>query len=115
MNAMFIIVLFVKKLLMIIILLLLKNWEKWVRITNCKNIFSKRFRKNWSKEIPVMDSVLKTNLWKYKIKELNGGENRKVSWKKIAVEQIINELLFRSRFHIRDKVKVVLDLKNFAW
>ena len=73
-----------------------------------------RFTKNWSKEIPVIDSVLKTNLLKYKIKELNGGENREVSWKRIAVEQIINKLLFRNRFHIRDKVKVVLDLTNFA-
>ena len=34
--------------------------------------------------------------------------------KKVAVEQIINKLLFRNRFHIRDKVKVVLDLTNFA-
>ena len=27
---------------------------------------------NWSREIFVIDSVLKTNLWTYKIKDLNG-------------------------------------------
>ena len=43
-----------------------------VRITKYKNIFSKGCSKNWSKEIFIMDSVLKTNPWTYKIKDLNG-------------------------------------------
>ena len=42
-----------------------------IRITNCNNIFSREYTKNWSKEI---DSVLKTDLWTCKIKYLNGGE-----------------------------------------
>ena len=36
-----------------------------------KNIFSKGYTKNWSREIFIIDSVLKTNPWTYKIKDLN--------------------------------------------
>ena len=32
-----------------------------VRITKYKNIFSKCYNKNWSREVFVIDSVLKTN------------------------------------------------------
>ena len=32
-----------------------------VRITNHKNVFSKGYTENWSREIFVIDSVLKTN------------------------------------------------------
>ena len=41
-----------------------------VSITKYKNIFSKG--KNWSREIFVIDSVLKTNPWTYKVKDLKG-------------------------------------------
>ena len=34
-----------------------------VRITKYKNIFSKSYTENWSKEILVINSVLKTNPW----------------------------------------------------
>ena len=44
----------------------------WVKITKYKNIFSKCYTKNWLKEIFVIDSVLKTYHWTYKIKDLNG-------------------------------------------
>ena len=43
-----------------------------VRITNYKNIFSKAYNKNWSGETFISDSVLKTNPWTHKIKDLNG-------------------------------------------
>ena len=42
-----------------------------VRITNHKNIFRKVYTKHWSREISVIDYVLKTNPWTYKIKDLN--------------------------------------------
>ena len=42
-----------------------------VRITKYKNIFSKGYIENESRKIFVIDSVLKTNLWTYKIKDLN--------------------------------------------
>ena len=42
-----------------------------VRITKCKNIFSKGYTKKWSREIFTIDSVLKTNLQTYKVKDLN--------------------------------------------
>ena len=42
-----------------------------VRITKYKNIFSKGYTKNWSRKIFIIDSVLKTNPWTYKIKDLN--------------------------------------------
>ena len=38
-----------------------------VRITQSKNIFSKGYFKNWSREIFIINSVLKTNPWTYKI------------------------------------------------
>ena len=43
-----------------------------IRITEHKNIFSKAYTENWSREIFIIDSVLKTNPWTYKIKDLNG-------------------------------------------
>ena len=43
-----------------------------VRITNDKNILSKDYIKNRAREISVINSVLKTTPWTYKIKNLNG-------------------------------------------
>ena len=43
-----------------------------VTITKYKNIFSKGYTENWSREIFIIDSVLKTNPWTYKINDLNG-------------------------------------------
>ena len=42
-----------------------------VRIMQYKNIFSKVYTENWSREIFVIDSVLTTNPCTYKIKDLN--------------------------------------------
>ena len=42
------------------------------RITKYKNIFSKGYTKNWSREIFIIDSVLKINPCTCKIKDLNG-------------------------------------------
>ena len=44
-----------------------------VRITKYENIFSKVYTENWSMKIFIIDSVLKTIPWTYKIKDLNGG------------------------------------------
>ena len=43
-----------------------------LRITKYENIFSKGYTENWSREIFIIDCVLKTNPWTYKIKDLNG-------------------------------------------
>ena len=37
-----------------------------VRITKHKNIFSKGYTENWSGDIFIIDSVLKTNPWMHK-------------------------------------------------
>ena len=42
-----------------------------VMITKCENIFSKGYTENWSREIFIIDSVLKNNPWTFKIKDLN--------------------------------------------
>ena len=42
-----------------------------VRITKYNNIFCKGYTESWSSKIFVIDSVLKTNPWTYKIKDLN--------------------------------------------
>ena len=43
-----------------------------VSINNYKNIFSKCYTDNWSREIFITNFVLKTNHWTCKIKDLNG-------------------------------------------
>ena len=43
-----------------------------VRLTKYKNIFSKGYNENWSREIFIINSVFKANLWTIKIKGLNG-------------------------------------------
>ena len=43
-----------------------------VRITNDKNILSKDYTENRAREISVINSVLKTTPWTYKIKNLDG-------------------------------------------
>ena len=42
-----------------------------VRTTKYKNIFSTVYTKNWSREIFIIDSFLKTNPQNYKINDLN--------------------------------------------
>ena len=42
-----------------------------IRTIKYKNIFSKDYTENWSREIFIIDSVLKTNAWTYKLKDLN--------------------------------------------
>ena len=42
-----------------------------VRITKCINIFRKGYTKDWSREIFVIDSVIKNNPRTHKIKDLN--------------------------------------------
>ena len=43
-----------------------------VRITEDKNIFSKGYTENWSREIFIIDSALTIKSWTFKIKDLNG-------------------------------------------
>ena len=43
-----------------------------MKIAKYKGIFSKGYTKNWLREIFIINSVLKTNPWTYKIKDLNG-------------------------------------------
>ena len=87
-----------------------------VRITKYKNIFSKDYTENWPREIFIIYSALKTYSWTFKLKRLNGG--------KIIGSLHEKELLLLSKLemsyyphpdsNIRDKVKVVLDLSNYA-
>ena len=42
------------------------------RITKYKNIVSKAYTENWSREIFIIDSVLTTNPWTCRIKHLEG-------------------------------------------
>ena len=43
-----------------------------VRITNHKNICSEGYTESWSREIFIIDFVLKISPWTYKLKDLNG-------------------------------------------
>ena len=83
--------------MLIILFLLKKLWQILklpslngrVRITNYKNIFSKDYTENWSREIFIIDSVLKTNPSNYKIKDLNGKKNNsKLLWKRQLLSKL---------------------------
>ena len=74
---------------MLIILLWLKKIKgnDRVRITRYKNVFSKDYVENWSREKYSIDFVLKSNTWTYKIKDLkrekvigNSYEKKIVAW-----------------------------------
>ena len=52
------------------------------RINKHKNAFSKGYTENLSREIFVIDSVFKINIWTYKIKDLNGKKSKEVFTKK---------------------------------
>ena len=74
---------------MLIILLWLKKIKgnDRVRITRYKNVFSKDYVENWSREKFSIDFVLKSNTWTYKIKDLkrekvigNSYEKKIVAW-----------------------------------
>ena len=43
-----------------------------IKITKYKNIFSKGYTENWSREIFIIDYILKTKPWTSNIKGLNG-------------------------------------------
>ena len=86
-----------------------------VRITKYKNTFSNGYTKNWPTEISIIDSVLKTNPSPYKIKDLN--------WEKMIGTFYGRELLLsilqisyypEQDSHIKDKVKVGLELSSYA-
>ena len=57
-----------------------------VRITKYKNIFSRHYNGNWSKEIFIIDSALKTNPWTYKFKDLNKEKNENFLSKRTVAE-----------------------------
>ena len=67
---------------MLIILLCLKKLSQVINLLSLKSVtesglqniyfFRKGYNESWSKEIFIIDSVLKTNPWTYKIKDLNG-------------------------------------------
>ena len=58
-----------------------------LRITKYENIFSKGYTKNWSRQIFIINSVLKTNSWTCKIKDLNKRKNnRKFLCKRIGAQ-----------------------------
>ena len=42
------------------------------RVVKYKNNFTKGYIENWLREIFIVDSVLKTNPWTYKLLDLNG-------------------------------------------
>ena len=83
-------------------------------ITKHKNILSKGYTKSCSTEVLLIDSVLKTNPWKYKTKDLN--------WQKIIGSYYEKELLLRKLWvfyypepdsQINKNVKIKLDLSNY--
>ena len=81
-----------------------------IKIIKYKNIFSKCCTENWLKEI-VIDSVLKTNPWTDKIKDLNG---KKFYEKELLLSKLLMSYYPEPDSHIRDEVKVVLNLSNYA-
>ena len=79
------------------------NFNGKVRIIKYKNIFRKGYTENGSRKIFIIDSILKTNHWTYKIKDLSRKKNnKKILGKSIVVEYYINELLSKTN---RDNIR----------
>ena len=62
---------------MLTILLWIKKTRPILELLNLKltresELLTKGYIENWSRNIFVIDSVLKTNLWAYKLQDLNG-------------------------------------------
>ena len=87
------IILWTKNILMLNILLWLKKNEsnpkvpkfkvnERLRNLKHKNMFSKDCTENWSREMFIIDSVLKTNPWTDKIKNWNGEKKIASSYEK---------------------------------
>ena len=80
-----------------------------VRITKYKNTFSKGYTENWSKEIFIINCVLKTNSWTYKIKELN---REKIIGSFYEKELLRSMSYYRKPdIHVRGKVKFKVKFK----
>ena len=95
--------------------LILNTVNDRVRINKYKNIFSKGYNENWSREVFIIESVLKTNPWTYKPKDFNGERIIGNFYEK----GLLLSILYMSYYpepdsHTRDKVKVVLDLSSYA-
>ena len=60
-----------------------------VRITKYKNVFSKGYIENWLREIFIVDSILKTNPWAYKVKDLNGEKIIESFYEKELLQSIL--------------------------
>ena len=68
------------------------------RVTKYNNLFSKGYTKNSSREIFIINTVLKTNPWTYKIKDVK--EEKIIEnflWKRYWVNYFKIELLSRTR------------------
>ena len=62
----------------------------------------------------LVDSVLKNKSRTYELKDLNGEKKRNHLWKRTVTENLFMGYYPELGSHIRDKVKVVLDLSNYA-
>ena len=85
-----------------------------VRITKCKNIFSEAHTENCSREIFIIDSVLKTNPWTYKAKDSNKRKNNDYYEKEFLLSKLKMSFYPEPDSNLRDKFKVVLDLSNYV-
>ena len=68
-------------------------------------------------EIYIKDSVLKTNLWNYKIKDLNAETiigNNNGFYERELLLSILELSYYPEPENIRDKVKVVLNFSNYG-
>ena len=64
--------------------------------------------------ILIIDSVLKTNPWTYKIKDLKGEKIIGSFYEKELLRRILWTSYYSEPDIHRDKVKVELDLSNYA-
>ena len=81
-----------KNILMILLLI-----NDRIRITKYKNIFSKDYTEYWSREIFIIDSVLKTNPCSCKLKGLNARKIIGSFYQKKIVVEYITKRLSRTR------------------
>ena len=64
-----------------------------VRTTNYNKFFSKCYTENWSRQIFIINSVLKINPWSYKIKDLNKEKMLENFYEKQLLLQVLVHLI----------------------
>ena len=85
-----------------------------VRITKFNSIFNKSYTENWSREIFIIDSILKTNPWTSKIKDLNGEKIIGSIYEKEFLRSILQMSFLKFDKAMRTLVLIITEMSGYV-